>query len=97
MGKALSQTQIDQYHEQGFISPIDVMSEEEALEYAQRLATAELEYPEALNAENRNKPDFVELKRPAGDMDPNGACERDKANQNWAEILYQGASQKRAY
>ena len=56
MGKALSQAQIDQYHEQGFLSPIDVMPEEEALEYAQRLQTAELEYPEALNAQNRNNP-----------------------------------------
>ena len=56
MGKVLSQQQIDQYHEQGFISPVDVMPEEEALEYAQRLQTAELEYPDELNAENRNNP-----------------------------------------
>ena len=56
MGKVLSQQQIDQYHEQGFIAPIDVMPESEALEYAQRLQTAELEYPEELNAENRNNP-----------------------------------------
>ncbi|MGB5328569.1 MAG: phytanoyl-CoA dioxygenase family protein [Gammaproteobacteria bacterium] len=56
MGKVLSQQQIDQYHEQGFIAPIDVMSEDEALEYAQRLQAAELEYPYELNAENRNNP-----------------------------------------
>ena len=56
MGKVLSQQQIDQYHEQGFIAPVDVMPESEALEYAQRLQTAELEYPEELNAENRNNP-----------------------------------------
>lgn len=56
MGKVLSQTQIDQYHAQGFIAPVDVIPEEEALEYAQRLQTAELEYPEELNAENRNNP-----------------------------------------
>jgi len=56
MGKVLSQQQIDQYHEQGFIAPIDVISEEEALGYAQRLQAAELEYPDALNAENRNNP-----------------------------------------
>ena len=56
MGKVLSQQQIDQYHEQGFITPIDVMPEEDALEYAQRLKTAELEYPDELNAENRNNP-----------------------------------------
>ncbi len=74
MGKVLSQQQIDQYHEQGFIASIDVMPEEEAFEYAQRLQAAELEYPDELNAENRNSP-----------------------HRNWAEILYQGASQKRAY
>ena len=49
MGKVLSQQQIDQYHEQGFIAPIDVMPEEEALEYARRLQAAELEYPDELN------------------------------------------------
>jgi len=56
LGKILSQQQIDQYHEQGFLAPIDVMSEPEALEYAQRLQDAELEYSEELNAENRNNP-----------------------------------------
>ena len=56
MGKVLSQQQIDRYHEQGFIAPIDVMAESEALEYAQRLRAAELEYPDELNAENRNNP-----------------------------------------
>jgi hypothetical protein len=30
-------------------------------------------------------------------MDSIGVSERNKANQNWAEILYQGASRKRAY
>ena len=41
--------------------------------------------------------DFIELKRPAGDMDPQAVDERHKANQNWADILYQGADRKRAY
>jgi hypothetical protein len=41
--------------------------------------------------------DFIELKRPARDMDSIGMSERNRANRNWAEILYQGASQKRAY
>ncbi|MDH3537733.1 MAG: phytanoyl-CoA dioxygenase family protein [Gammaproteobacteria bacterium] len=41
--------------------------------------------------------DFIELKRPLADMDPAGVGERQKANQNWTDILYQGASQKRAY
>ena len=46
---------------------------------------------------NFMQPDFIELQRPAGDMDPAGAGERRKANENWADILYRGASQKRAY
>ena len=54
MGKVLSQSQVDQYHEQGFIAPVDVMPEDEALEYARKLQAAELEYPRELNAENRN-------------------------------------------
>ena len=54
MGKILSKQQIEHYHEQGFVAPVDVMSEDEALEYAQRLQAAELEYPAELNAENRN-------------------------------------------
>lgn len=54
MPKVLSKQQIEQYHEQGYISPIDVMSTEEASRYAERLAAAEATYSEALNAENRN-------------------------------------------
>ncbi len=54
MGKVLSQQQIDQYHEQGFIAPVDVISDDEAAEYEQRLRAAEAKYPEQLNAENRN-------------------------------------------
>jgi len=56
VGKMLSKQQIEQYHEQGFVAPIDVMSEDEALDYARRLQSAELEYPDELNAENRNNP-----------------------------------------
>lgn len=54
MRKILSQQQIDQYHEHGFISPFSVISEEEAGRYAQRLQAAEQKYPGQLNAENRN-------------------------------------------
>ena len=43
------------------------------------------------------QPEDVPLKRPRYDMDPEGLLERDKVNRNWAEILYHGASQKRAY
>ena len=54
MPKILSQQQIDQYHEQGFISPLDVMSEHEALGYRLKLESVERDYPGEINAENRN-------------------------------------------
>lgn len=54
MPKILTQQQVEQYRQQGFLSPIDVMSEEEASRYAQQLQAAEVEYPQELNAENRN-------------------------------------------
>ena len=56
MGKLLTSAQIDDFCEQGFLSPIDVMSESEALEYAARLEAAERKYPDELNAQNRNNP-----------------------------------------
>ena len=59
MGKILSQAQIEQYHEQGFISPIDVFSELKAAEYLQRFEEAEAKYPKHLNAENRNNAHLV--------------------------------------
>jgi non-heme Fe2+,alpha-ketoglutarate-dependent halogenase len=52
--KFLSRQQIELYHEQGFVAPIDVMDEEEADAYLQRLQVAEAEHPDQLNAENRN-------------------------------------------
>jgi non-heme Fe2+,alpha-ketoglutarate-dependent halogenase len=54
LGKVLSEAQIKAYHEQGFISAIDVMSENEALSYAQRLQAAETHYPTDLSGVNRN-------------------------------------------
>ena len=54
MPKALTQRQVDQYHEQGFISPIDVMSEDEALGYRMKLESIERDYPAEINPENRN-------------------------------------------
>lgn len=56
MGKVLTQAQIDSFHQQGFVSPIDVISEAEALEYAARLEAAERRYPQELNPQNRNNP-----------------------------------------
>ncbi|MCS5559670.1 MAG: hypothetical protein NZ738_09730, partial [Oceanospirillaceae bacterium] len=54
MGKVLTQQQIDDYQKTGFVSPIDVMSEDEALSYAQRLHHAEAQYPSDLSGANRN-------------------------------------------
>ncbi len=54
MGKVLTTQQIKQYQEEGFLSPIDVMSEDEAASYLARLEQAEADYPKQLNAENRN-------------------------------------------
>lgn len=54
MPKVLSQSQIDDYHETGFISPIDVMSEHEALQYKEQLEEAEANFPEEIHAEKRN-------------------------------------------
>jgi len=56
MPKVLTDSQIDQYHKQGYITPVDVMSEAEADELKTRLEEAESKYPQELNAENRNNP-----------------------------------------
>ena len=42
MPKFLSQKQVDQFYEEGFLSPLDVMSEDEALSYKSRLEEAAL-------------------------------------------------------
>lgn len=51
---ALSIKQITQYREQGWIAPINIMSEAEALSLAETLGTAEAKHPDHLHAENRN-------------------------------------------
>jgi len=56
MPKFLSKQQVEQYHEQGFLAPVDVMPEDEAGRYLQQLQAAEARYPDDLNAENRNNP-----------------------------------------
>jgi hypothetical protein len=43
MPKVLTQTQIDQFYEQGFVSPIRVISDAEALGYRSRLERFERE------------------------------------------------------
>ncbi len=50
MPKFLSQNQVNDFLEAGFLAPIDVMSEDQALSYRQRLEAAESEYPQELNA-----------------------------------------------
>jgi len=54
MPKHLTQQQVTDYHEQGFISPIDIMTEDDALRYKEKLEQAEQQYPEQIHAENRN-------------------------------------------
>lgn len=54
MPKQLTQHQITEFYEQGFLSPIDLLSEQEAAECLEKLEFAERQYPDAINAENRN-------------------------------------------
>ena len=56
MPKKLSRAQIDQYHRDGCLFPVDVMPREQALGYAGDLAEAEKKYPEAVNQYNRTNP-----------------------------------------
>ena len=56
MPKVLTQQQINDYHEQGFISPIDVMSESQATSYLKKLEAAEHDHPQEINSKNRNNP-----------------------------------------
>lgn len=54
MPKVLAQAQIDAYHRDGFLTPVTVMSEAEALGYRERLESAEAAWPEAMQGANRN-------------------------------------------
>ena len=40
---------------------------------------------------------IVRLQRPQSDMTPGAVAQREKVNQNYAEILYRGADQVRGY
>jgi hypothetical protein len=55
MPKVLTQAQIDQFHEQGFVSPIRVMSDAEALGYRSRLERFERETGGSLGGHLRHK------------------------------------------
>ena len=54
MRKKLTQAQIDAFHHDGFVSPIDVFSEAEALRLRKELEAAEEEWPEAFQGAARN-------------------------------------------
>ncbi len=47
MGKKLTEAQIEAFHRDGFVSPIDVFSEREALQLRTELELAEKKWPEA--------------------------------------------------
>ncbi len=54
MPKFLTASQISEYEETGFLSPITVMTEHEAGEYRARFEEAEAAYPDDVHGENRN-------------------------------------------
>lgn len=59
MPKFLTQHQVERYHTDGFLSPIDLISESEAVAIRHQLEEAERLYPEHINAENRNNAHLV--------------------------------------
>ena len=54
MPKVLTKEQIEQYHDQGFISPVRVISEAEALSIKNQLEDEESSFPREINAQSRN-------------------------------------------
>ena len=54
MPKVLTKEQIEQYHDEGFISPVRVISENEALSIKNQLEQVEAEFPDEINAQSRN-------------------------------------------
>jgi len=54
MANILSEKQIQQYNQNGFVSPIRIMSEEEADSIRAKIEEIEREFPEDFNSENRN-------------------------------------------
>ena len=54
MGKKLSTKQIEAFRRDGFVSPIDIFSEEDALQLRKKLETAEKKWPEAFDGAARN-------------------------------------------
>ncbi|MEC9012591.1 MAG: phytanoyl-CoA dioxygenase family protein [SAR324 cluster bacterium] len=54
MSKILTADQIQEYHENGFVSPIRVMSEDEACSIKTKIEEAEKKFPQDFDPENRN-------------------------------------------
>ena len=54
MGKKLTDAQIEAFHRDGFVSPIDVFSEDEALRLRNAFEEAEKKWPEAFTGAERN-------------------------------------------
>ena len=52
MPKFLTKEQIEQYNDEGFISPVRVISEQEAVSIRDELEQVEKEFPEEINSEN---------------------------------------------
>ena len=59
MPKFLTDAQVSEYREQGFLSPIDLMSESDAIQIRLELEEAERLHPKHINAENRNNAHLV--------------------------------------
>lgn len=56
MPKYLSAQQVSQYHEHGYVSPVNLMSASEAIAIREKLEEAERLHPQHINAEHRNNP-----------------------------------------
>ena len=54
MPKVLTKEQIEQYHDEGFIAPVRVISESEALSIKNQLEQVEADFPDEINAQSRN-------------------------------------------
>ena len=54
MPKVLTKEQIEQYHDEGFIAPVRVISENEALSIKNQLEQVEADFPDEVNAQSRN-------------------------------------------
>ena len=59
MPKHLTAQQVSDFEEQGFLSPVDIMSEDDAVELARELEDAEGRFPAVLDGRNRNNTHLV--------------------------------------